>query len=89
MENEDDIVIALPQLRENIQEATIDFWYIDTASKNIVEPQHYIVRVETTNAFFDIPLPSSLTSPCQVKQLLKKPGDVVQVGEALVILKPN
>lgn len=67
----------LPDLGEGLQEAELVEWLVEEGAE--VKEDQLILLVETAKAVVELPAPSS----CIVKKFKAKPGDTVQVGQAL------
>ena len=71
-------VFKLPDLGEGLQDAEIREWHVSVGDE--VKTDQLLVSVETAKAVVDIPSPQS----GRVHKLNAKPGDFLQVGDALV-----
>lgn len=75
------IKVYLPQLGENIEKATVSYWYFEEGA-SVVEGND-LVEMATDKATFNVPAPCSGT----ILEILAHEGDDVQVGEVLVVLE--
>jgi pyruvate dehydrogenase E2 component (dihydrolipoamide acetyltransferase) len=70
---------SLPDLGEGLHDAEIVSWHVN-AGDHVVTDQP-LVTVETDKAMVDVPSPRS----GHIESLHGKPGDIVEVGETLVV----
>ncbi|MDH3672803.1 MAG: 2-oxo acid dehydrogenase subunit E2 [Gammaproteobacteria bacterium] len=71
-------IFKLPDLGEGLQEAEIREWHVSVGDE--VKVDQLLVSVETDKAVVDIPSPQS----GRIQKLNGEPGDILQVGAALV-----
>lgn len=71
-------IFKLPDLGEGLQEAEIREWHVSVGDE--VKVDQLLVSVETDKAVVDIPSPQS----GRIQKLNGGPGDILQVGAALV-----
>ncbi len=71
-------IFKLPDLGEGLQEAEIREWHVSVGDE--VKVDQLLVSVETDKAVVDIPSPQS----GHIQKLNGEPGDILQVGAALV-----
>lgn len=72
--------VALPELGEGIDKATVSYWYFKEGDK--VNEKDDLVELTTDKATFNLP------SPCSgiLSEILSHEGDTVNVGEVLAII---
>jgi len=73
--------VKLPEFDSSIEESLITIWYVDEG--DTVEKDEAIVEVQTEKAVDEITSPVSGT----VKEIMKKRGDAVKVGEKMVVIE--
>jgi len=75
--------VILPELGENIEGATITYWYFKEG--DVVKEKQDLVELATDKATFNLP------SPCSgmLTQILIKEGDTVKVGEVLATIEES
>ncbi|RKY31130.1 MAG: hypothetical protein DRP74_05535 [Candidatus Omnitrophota bacterium] len=73
--------VVLPPLGENIEKATVSFWFFKAGDK--VNEKDDLVEMTTDKATFNIP------SPCTgiLQEVLMTEGQVAHVGETLGIIE--
>ncbi|TRZ95133.1 hypothetical protein D4R78_04590 [bacterium] len=73
--------IILPELGENIQKATISYWYFQEGEK--VQEKDDLVEITTDKATFNLP------SPCSgvLREILFREGETVNIGEVLAMIE--
>ena len=73
--------VILPELGEGIEGASVTYWYFKEG--DTVKEKDDLVELATDKATFNLP------SPCSgaLKQILRKEGDKVKVGEALATIE--
>lgn len=71
-------IFKLPDLGEGLQEAEIREWHVKVGDE--IKADQPLVSVETDKAIVDIPSPQS----GRILKLNGNPGDILQVGDALV-----
>lgn len=69
--------LALPELGENIQKATISYWYFNVGER--VAEKEELVEITTDKATFNLP------SPCSgiLAEIYFREGDSVNIGEII------
>ena len=74
------IKVALPELGEGIEKATLSYWYFKEGEK--VNEKDDLVELATDKATFNLP------SPCSgiISEILFHEGDSANVGEILAII---
>ena len=72
-------VFKLPDLGEGLEEAEIVAWHVGPGDRVVREQP--LVTVETDKAMVDVPSPQA----GRIESLGGEPGDIVKVGQALVI----
>jgi pyruvate/2-oxoglutarate dehydrogenase complex dihydrolipoamide acyltransferase (E2) component len=75
------VKVALPELGEGIDKATVSYWYYKAGEK--VEEKADLVELTTDKATFNLPSPCSGT----VSEIIFQEGDTVNVGEILAIIE--
>lgn len=75
------IKVALPELGEGIEKATVSFWYYKVGEK--VSERDDLVELATDKATFNLP------SPCAgvLSEILFEEGSTVNVGEVLAMIE--
>ena len=73
--------IRLPELGEDVKEATVSFWHFEEGDR--VEEGQDLVEMTTDKAAFNLPATASGT----LAEVFFEEGDVVQVGEVLAIIE--
>lgn len=73
--------VALPELGEGIDKATVSYWYFKESDK--VNEKDDLVELTTDKATFNLPSPSSGT----LSEIFFREGDTVNVGEVLAIIE--
>ncbi len=73
--------IRLPELGEDVKEATVSFWHFEEGDR--VEEDQDLVEMTTDKATFNLPATASGT----LADVFFEEGDVVQVGEVLAIIE--
>ncbi len=71
------IDIMLPEMGEDIEEATISFWHVEEGEH--VEEGVDLVEVTTDKSSFNIPSPAAGV----ITELIATEGETVQVGSVL------
>ncbi|MDD5746586.1 MAG: hypothetical protein PHO30_04905 [Candidatus Omnitrophica bacterium] len=71
------IDIMLPEMGEDIEEATISFWHVEEGEH--VEEGMDLVEVTTDKSSFNIPAPAAGV----ITELIATEGETVQVGNVL------
>ncbi len=69
--------IMLPEMGEDIEEATISFWHVEEGEH--VEEGMDLVEVTTDKSTFNIPAPAAGV----ITELIATEGEIVQVGSVL------
>ena len=69
--------VALPELGEGIEKATVSYWYFKEGEK--VNEKDDLVELTTDKATFNLPSPCSGT----LSEIFFREGDMVNVGETL------
>ncbi len=82
------ITIVLPLLYKDMVKGKIKLWYVEEEPPTLVQPGQQLLSIETEVRVYSIPVPPTITVPYRVKQLFKRAGDEVAVGEDLVLLEP-
>jgi pyruvate dehydrogenase E2 component (dihydrolipoamide acetyltransferase) len=72
--------VILPELGENINKATVSYWYYKEGER--VNEKDDLVELTTDKATFNLPSPCSGT----ISQIIYHEGDTVNVGEVLAII---
>jgi len=75
------IKVALPELGEGIEKATVTYWFFQEGEK--VKEKDDLVELSTDKATFNLPSPCSGT----LVEIFFREGDTVNVGEALVAIE--
>ena len=75
------INVTLPELGENVNEATISFFHFH-AGDNVQEGED-LVELTTDKAVFNLPAPCSGV----LKEVFFEEGDVVKVGEIIATIE--
>ena len=75
------IKVALPELGEGIEKATVTYWFFQEGEK--VKEKDDLVELATDKATFNLPSPCSGT----LAEIFFREGDTVNVGEALVAIE--
>ena len=75
--------IALPELGEGIEKATITNWFFK--ENDIVKEKEDLVELATDKAAFNLPSPVS----GKIIKILAKEGDTVKIGEILANIEEN
>ena len=72
--------VALPELGEGIDKATVSYWFYKEGEK--VSEKDDLVELTTDKATFNLP------SPCSgiVSEIFYREGDTVNVGEVLGVI---
>ena len=72
--------VILPELGENINKATVTYWYFEVGSQ--VKEGEDLLELATDKATFNLP------SPCtgRLSEIYIQAGDDVNVGEALAVI---
>ena len=72
--------VILPELGQNIEKATVSFWYFKEGDK--VKALDSLVELATDKAAFNMP------SPCRgvITEIFFREGDSVNVGEVLALI---
>lgn len=73
--------VKLPQFNNDIDESLITLWYVDEGDE--VEEGDSLVEVQTEKAVDEVRAPTSGI----IKEILRKRGDAVKVGEAMGIIE--
>jgi len=73
--------VALPELGEGIEKATVSFWYFQEGEK--VNEKDDLVELTTDKATFNLPSPCTGT----LQEIVFHEGDTVNVGETLAIIE--
>lgn len=73
--------VRLPELGEDVKEATVSFWHFEKGGK--VQEGQDLVEMTTEKATFNVPAPASGT----LSDVLVEEGDVVKVGQVLAIIE--
>jgi pyruvate/2-oxoglutarate dehydrogenase complex dihydrolipoamide acyltransferase (E2) component len=73
--------VILPELGENIQKATISYWYFQEGEK--VQEKDDLVEISTDKATFNLP------SPCSglLREIFFHEGETVNIGEILAMIE--
>ena len=73
--------VVLPELGENINKATVTYWYFEVGSR--VKEGEDLVELATDKATFNLP------SPCSgaLTEIYFQAGDDIQVGETLATIE--
>lgn len=74
------IKVALPELGEGIEKATLSYWYFKEGEK--VNEKDDLVEFATDKATFNLPCPCSGI----ISEIFFHEGDSVNVGEILAII---
>jgi len=72
--------VILPPLGENIEQATVSYWYFKIGDK--VNADDDLVELATDKATFNLPSPGSGI----ISELLVSEGDTVKVGDVLAYI---
>jgi len=75
------IKVALPDLGEGIEKATVTYWFIQEGEK--AKEKEDLVELSTDKATFNLPSPCSGT----VIEIFFREGDSVNVGDALAAIE--
>jgi pyruvate dehydrogenase E2 component (dihydrolipoamide acetyltransferase) len=75
------IKVALPELGEGVEKATVSYWYFQEGEK--VKEKDDLVELTTDKATFNLPSPCSGT----VIEIFFREGDTINVGEALAAIE--
>lgn len=73
--------VRLPELGEDVKEATVSFWHFEEGDK--VQEGQDLVELTTDKATFNVPANASGT----LSEVFFGEGDVVQSGEVLAIIE--
>jgi len=73
--------IILPELGENIEKATVSFWYFKEGDS--VNEKDDLVELSTDKAVFNLPSPCTGT----LREILLSEGTVAHIGEVLGIIE--
>jgi 2-oxoglutarate dehydrogenase E2 component (dihydrolipoamide succinyltransferase) len=71
------VKVALPELGEGIEKATVSYWYFKEGEK--VNEKDDLVELTTDKATFNLPSPCSGT----LSEIFFREGESVNVGEVL------
>ncbi len=77
------VEIILPELGDNIKNATISYWYFKPGDK--VNKGEDLVELTTDKATFNLPSPSSGV----LSDIKAREGEIVNVGSSLGIIKES
>jgi len=72
--------VILPELGENINKATVTYWYFEIGSQ--VKEKEDLVELATDKATFNLPSPYT----GRLSEIFIQAGDDVNVGEALAVI---
>ena len=75
--------VILPELGQNIEKATVSFWYYKQADR--VKEGEPLVELTTDKAAFNLPSPAAGV----VTEIFFPEGETVNVGEVLAIIDEN
>lgn len=73
--------VELPKLGENVEKATVSFWYFKAGDK--VKEKDDLVELTTDKATFNLPCPCSGV----LSNIIFKEGDTVKTGEVLALIE--
>jgi pyruvate dehydrogenase E2 component (dihydrolipoamide acetyltransferase) len=73
--------IALPELAEGVDTATVSFWYFKVG--DTVKEKDDLVELTTDKATFNMPSPCAGT----IKEIKVEEGNKVKVGEILAVIQ--
>lgn len=73
--------VALPELGEGIEKATVSYWYYKTGER--VKEKDDLVELATDKATFNLPSPCSGT----ISEIFFNEGDTAGVGEVLALIE--
>ena len=73
--------VALPELGEGIDKATVSYWYFKEGEK--VNEKDDLVELTTDKATFNLPSPATGT----LSEIFFHEGDTVNVGELLATIE--
>ena len=73
--------VALPELGEGIDKATVSYWYFKEGEK--VNEKDDLVELATDKATFNLPSPATGT----LSEIFFHEGDTVNVGELLATIE--
>ena len=73
--------VILPNLGENVEKATISYWYIKIGDN--VNKDEDLVELTTDKATFNLPCPCTGT----LTEIMFNEGETVHVGDALAVIE--
>jgi pyruvate/2-oxoglutarate dehydrogenase complex dihydrolipoamide acyltransferase (E2) component len=87
-EKKETINIVMPAIYPGMTAAKITFWMHEEDEVDIIEPGDQLVRVETEQAYYNIPVPPWIKTRCRVKEVYRHAGDEVSPGDILLSIEP-
>ena len=75
--------VVLPQLGENIEKATVSYWYVQPGAK--VKEKDDLVEVTTDKATYNVPAPCSGV----LAEILIQEGNAANIGEILALIEED
>ena len=73
--------VIMPEIGEDIKEATVSFWHIDKGQK--VNRDDDLVELVTDKATFNVPSPASGT----LTELKFEEGQTIRVGDIIAVIE--
>ncbi len=73
--------VILPNLGENVEKATISYWYIKIGDS--VNKDEDLVELTTDKATFNLPSPCTGT----LSEIMFNEGEIVHIGDALAVIE--
>lgn len=73
--------VVLPELGEDVKEATVSFWHIDKGEK--VNKDEDLLEMVTEKATFNVPAPTSGV----LAEIMVEEGGIARVGQVIAIIE--
>ena len=83
-EKKEIIHIVMPEVYPGMTTAKITFWIFEEDEVDIIEPDDQLLRIETDQAYYNIPVPPWIKTRCRVKEVYKHAGAQVAPGDVLL-----
>lgn len=73
--------VVLPEIGEDVNEATVSFWHVDKGEK--INEGDDLIEMVTDKATFNVPAPASGV----LTEIMFEEGQTVKVGQTLAIIE--